>query len=194
MNIFDNVNTICVAQEGATNDAREIISSEDFKTAIQHMKIAILKRKKKDYKEAIKEYEISKKIFIDLRTKAQKIKVYPISVIIGSTVGFIAAARDINDATSNDVLTVKQREKIAKIHFLAALSNFPVHQIYGIPLSKVILNAENKKADKKGPSKIANSAVAAVIDLLNVYISACDEHIEDCKIEYESGVLKVDIL
>lgn len=47
MIIFDNVNYTCVAQEGATNEARELISSKDFKLAVQHMKIGIVKNRKK---------------------------------------------------------------------------------------------------------------------------------------------------
>lgn len=153
-----------------------------------------LKIEKNDYKAAIKEYEAAKEIFMKLRSKAQKIKVYPISVIIGSTVGFIAATRDFYDATSNDVLTEKQRGKIEGLVAYAYLNNFPIHQIYTIPITKIFLHLENKKADKENPSKIANSTVAAIISFLNVYISACEENIDNCKIEYASDTLKVDIV
>lgn len=194
MNIFDNVNNTCVAQEGATNKARELISSKDFKTAIQYMKIGINKKKKEDYKAAIKAYENAKDIFINLRSKAQKLKVYPVSVIIGSTIGFIATTRDIYNATSEEILNAKQRAKIDSLSVYALFSNMPIHQVLGIPLSKAILYGENKKADKENPAKIANSSVAAIISFLNVYISACDDNIDDIKLGYESDTLKVDIV
>ncbi len=58
-------------------------------------------------------------------------------------------------------------------------------------VNKVHIYSENKNAAQDKPAKVMNTMVGAVIAILDILIDACDTHIENAKIGYNSGIVKV---
>lgn len=193
---FDAINDkVYAVEEGATKEAIKVIKSKEMKEASVYIKKGMALEARNNPKAAISEFQKAKEIYTKLQDDVRKIKVGPISVVVGSTlIGIIYGIKDLSKSVDPEFLDSKQRNRFGTLIAFLEIQLMPFWNLIFTVVNKVYIYSENKDAAKDKPAKVMNTMVGAVITVLGILIDACDTHIENAKIGYNSGVVKVDVL
>lgn len=193
---FDAINDkVYAVEEGATKEAIKVIKSKEMKEASVYIKKGMALEARNNPKAAISEFQKAKEIYTKLQDDVRKIKVGPISVVVGSTlIGIIYGIKDLSKSVDPEFLDSKQRNRFGTLIAFLEIQLMPFWNVIFTFVNKAYIYSENKDAAKDKPAKVMNTMVGAVITVLDILIDACDTHIENAKIGYSSGVVKVDVI
>ena len=193
---FDAINDkVYAVEEGATKEAIKVIKSKEMKEASVYIKKGMALEARNNPKAAISEFQKAKELYTKLQDDVRKIKVGPISVVVGSTlIGIIYGIKDLSKSVDPEFLDPRQRNRFGTLIAFLEIQLMPFWNVIFTFVNKAYIYSENKDAAKDKPAKVMNTMVGAVITVLGILIDACDTHIENAKIGYKSGAVKVDVI
>lgn len=190
---FDAINDkVYAVEEGATKEAIKVIKSKEMKEASVYIKKGMALEARNNSKSAISEFQKAKEIYTKLQDDVRKIKVGPISVVVGSTlIGIIYGLKDLSKSVDPDFLDANQLKRFDTLISYLAINVMPFWNLLFTAVNKLYLYSENKDAAQDKPAKVMNTMVGAVVAVLDILIDACDTHIENAKVGYNSGIVKI---
>ena len=190
--LSDKNDKVYAVEEGATKEAIKVIKSKEMKEASMYIKKGMVLEARNNAKAAISEFQKAKEIYTKLQDDVRKIKVGPISVVVGSTlIGVIYGLKDLSKSVDPDFLDANQLKRFKTLTSYLEVNVIPFWNLIFMVVNKLYIYSENKDAAQDKPAKVMNTMVGAVVAVLDILIDACDTHIENAEIGYNSGIVKV---